>query len=503
MRVAVLYTPAADEAPPEERDGLAQRDAVVAALESLGHRAEAVAFGGDLSAAREDLRRARPERVFNLVESVAGEDRLVHFAPALLEALSLAFTGSSSEAMLRTTDKLAAKRLLRAAGLPTPEWWDLDAFERRGPAPGARVVVKSAWDHGSVGLDESSILDVDRASSVAARVRDIRRGAGASAFAERYVEGREFNLSLLAGPAGVEVLPPAEIRFVDYPPGKARVVGYRAKWVPGSFEYAHTPRSFDFPAADAALLGRLSELARATWELFGLAGYARVDFRVDAAGQPWILEVNANPCLTPDAGFAAAAGRAGLAYAETIGRILEDAVGTATRGRPAGPAGAGGELTLRREVAETDREAVRAIVESGGAFHEHETRVAVELVDERLARGPASGYHFVFAEAGGAVLGYACWGPIACTAGSFDLYWIAVMENVRGRGTGRRLIAAAEGAAAAAGGRRMYAETSSRPDYALTRAFYESCGYRLEATLEDFYAPGDARMTYVKVLQDR
>ena len=104
---------------------------------------------------------------------------------------------------------------------------------------------------------------------------------GGACFAEVYIEGREFNLALLAGPDGPEVLPPAEIVFEGYGPDRLRIVGYRAKWDEASYEYHHTPRRFDFPAADAPLLDRLRRTARDCWRLFGLRGWARVDFRVD------------------------------------------------------------------------------------------------------------------------------------------------------------------------------------------------------------------------------
>jgi D-alanine-D-alanine ligase len=109
----------------------------------------------------------------------------------------------------------------------------------------------------------------------------------------------------------MHVLPVAEIHFVDYPEGKPHLVGYRAKWADDSFEYHHTPRSFDFGDRDHELVSDLSELARRACAEFGVGGYARVDFRVDENGRPWILELNTNPCLSPDAGFMAAAARAG------------------------------------------------------------------------------------------------------------------------------------------------------------------------------------------------
>ena len=149
---------------------------------------------------------------------------------------------------------------------------------------------------------------------------------GRPCFAERFIRGREFNLSVLSGPAEPEVLSPAEIDFSAFPPGKAHMVGYRAKWVEESFEFANTPRRFEFPTSDAKLLAQLERLARETFQVMGLSGYARVDFRVDAEG-PWILEVNANPCISPDAGFAAALEHSGIRYRDAIGRIVSAAFG--------------------------------------------------------------------------------------------------------------------------------------------------------------------------------
>jgi ribosomal protein S18 acetylase RimI-like enzyme len=147
-----------------------------------------------------------------------------------------------------------------------------------------------------------------------------------------------------------------------------------------------------------------------------------------------------------------------------------------------------------------DRDAVRAIVESTGFFNPAEVGIAVELVDERLAKGPASGYHFVFAERDGRVGGYTCYGLITGTAASYDLYWIAVDASHRRGGLGRRLMAETERLIREAGGQRVYAETSNRGQYAPTRAFYERCGYHLEAMLKDFYAPGDDKVIFVKAL---
>jgi GNAT superfamily N-acetyltransferase len=153
-------------------------------------------------------------------------------------------------------------------------------------------------------------------------------------------------------------------------------------------------------------------------------------------------------------------------------------------------------LKLRDTVQPGDLTVVRDLVASTGFFTAAEVDVAVELVQERLARGECSGYFFLFVELAGRTVGYACYGPIACTVGSYDLYWIVVDQTLRHRGLGRYLLEATEARIAQAGGRRVYIETSGRALYEPTQAFYERCGYLREATLHDFYAPGDPKIVY-------
>jgi D-alanine-D-alanine ligase len=326
MRLVVMYTPAAPDAAPDDLDGLVQLESISTALCEMGHEAVPLPFGLDLGNVRRALQREKPDCVFNLVESVAGHDRLLHLAPALLEAFGISFSGSGSCATLTTTNKLLAKRMMSDHGLPTPAW--LEPYDRspEAPAPGTRLIVKSAWDHGSKGLDDNSLLELEDEADLLARLRSLSASKGKEWFAEAFIDGREFNLSLLADMEGARVLQPAEIRFEGFEADRPRLVGYKAKWDSESFEYSHTVRSFDFPSSDDRLLSKISALASEAWRLFGLRGYARVDFRVDQAGNAYILEVNANPCLSPDAGFAAAVERSGMTYNQAIESIVLDAV---------------------------------------------------------------------------------------------------------------------------------------------------------------------------------
>lgn len=157
-------------------------------------------------------------------------------------------------------------------------------------------------------------------------------------------------------------------------------------------------------------------------------------------------------------------------------------------------------LNLREDSRPGDREGIEAIVTATGFFTPAEIEVAIELFDERESKGPASGYHFVFAERAARLIGYACFGPIPCTQHSYDLYWIAVHPETQGRGLGRAILAAAERAIRERGGKRVYIETSSRAQYRDTRGFYTRTGYELEATLRDFYAPGDDKAIYSRAL---
>lgn len=321
--IAVLHNEIARDAPQDERDTMIQVDVVREALSELGLSSVAVPLTLNLDAAAERLQFIEPSLVFNLVESVNGQGRLIHLGPALLDALRLPYTGAGTEAMLLTSNKLLAKQWLHVAGLTTPEWWSEMELRQEFPVKRARYLVKSVWEHASVGLSQKSVVWACSSDELRSALSERKPLLGHEAFVEAYVDGREFNLAMLDGESGPDVLPPAEIRFDAFPDGNAKIVDYQAKWDPDAFEYHHTPRTFTFSEEDAPLLASLREIARQCWQLFGLRGHARVDFRVDDAGQPYVLEINANPCLSPDAGFMAAAAQAGLSMTDVVQRLLQ------------------------------------------------------------------------------------------------------------------------------------------------------------------------------------
>ena len=509
MRVAILHhdVSAADGA--ADQDVLVQAGVVEDACRKLGHETQRWACPERPNELPGFIARHKPDVAFQLVERVYGSDRYASAITSILAELHVPFTGSGSAALDLSNDKVLAKLVLDAAGLPTPRWIQI--------VPSAPADARAAWllaadklpkfilkplgEHSSVGMDDSAIWSGSSTAELLGEIQRTTTSFRRPYFAEEFIEGREFNLSLLAGPTGPQVLPPAEIDFSAFPADKPKIVNYAAKWDESTFEFQNTPRRFAFPASDQPLLAELCRLAIRSWEVFGLRGYVRVDFRVDQQARPWILEINTNPCLSPDAGYAAALRQAGISVDEAVQRILNDAF----RGERQPEKAAVGRLEayptkLRFEPKDSDRDAIRRIVDSTGLFRPPEIDVAVELVETRLAKGAASGYEFAFAEEDGRVLGYACFGHNTMTVSSYDLYWICVDKSLHGRGVGRQLLEAAEQQVRRLSGERIYIETSTRPDYVATRSFYLRCGYTLEAELADYYAPGDDKAIFVKAL---
>ncbi|MBU1248144.1 MAG: D-alanine--D-alanine ligase [Proteobacteria bacterium] len=322
MNIVILHDHVPPDAPPDEQDNLVQAKAVEAALVSHDHTVQLRAFGLNLGDLTSFLEQARPDMVFNLVESVNGIGRLSHISPAILESLNIAYTGCGVAPLFVTGSKLRTKDLLSLAHIPTPRWFTEDSLAKGTSDISGQYILKPVFEHGSVGLDDWSVIKVASRNQLQEKLLDRHSNTGNLYFAETYTAGREFNLSLLERPEGPVILPPAEILFENWDSNTPKIVGYAAKWDEQSQEYWKTPRKFDFPLADQGLLRHLRHLALACWTLFEMAGYARVDFRVSEFGEPYVIDINPNPCLAPDSGLAAAAQCAGLDYAALVEAIV-------------------------------------------------------------------------------------------------------------------------------------------------------------------------------------
>jgi len=300
--VLVLHSDIGSDPPPDELDTLIAAKAVREALVTRGHCVSLAAFTVDQDRFERLLDHEQADVVFNLVEGVGGLGQHAPIAPRLLDEYGAVFTGATAMAMARTNDKPQTKRKLRAAGIATPEWSEPDAWKGLKETT---YIVKSALEDASFCLDDSSV--VSGKEQVKVRAADCYHRHGGRWFAEEFVDGREFNISMLEGPNGPQIFPMAEMVFESWPEHRPRIVGYTAKWEP-------------------KLAAKMRQACARSWELFELTGYARIDFRVTPEGEPMVLEINTNPGIAPNAGFAAAAARAGMSYDEMVARVVDAAL---------------------------------------------------------------------------------------------------------------------------------------------------------------------------------
>ncbi len=345
MHVAIIHHSIDSSSSIAERDVLDQIGLIESALKENGHTSARHALDIELKVLEELATGVRPDVIFNLIESYRGRDRWMHLPAEHMDALGLVYTGSPAAALRVVNDKHAAKLCMRACGIPTADWLvfnDSESDDGSGLAVAGKVgradeslgeisdsvfpsefIIKSRFEHASVNLEGDAVTKYLSLVDLQQGLRSRARLLG-PCLAERFIVGREFNLSMLEIEDGtVVVLPPAEIEFLNFPANQHHIVGYRAKWVEDTFEYNATPRRFLDPGEDTQLADALQTIALQCWSRFGLRGYARVDFRVDEHSQPWVLEINANPCIAPWSGFTAACAQAGFAPRDFVASILQ------------------------------------------------------------------------------------------------------------------------------------------------------------------------------------
>jgi D-alanine-D-alanine ligase len=318
-RVVIFYNRVSENAKDDELDILEQVKIVKSSLLALGYKTSEVTLSLDLNSAAEQIKKIDPCFVFNLVESINNTGELLYFAPALLNYLKIPYTGVHLEPMFITTNKLLSKKLLSASGIPTPQWVELDNTGIIDPLK--RYILKPNWEDGSLGIDESSVFYGNDTRFIS----NLKNYDKRKYFIEEYIDGREFNISVLGGKDEPEVMPPAEMKFLNYEEGKPKVMGYTSKWIEDSFEYNNTRRTFSFPESDKDLINKIKDVSAMCWRSLSLKGYIRVDIRVDYKNDPFVLEINSNPCISDSGGFYAATQEAGYKFTDVVDRIIKDA----------------------------------------------------------------------------------------------------------------------------------------------------------------------------------
>jgi D-alanine-D-alanine ligase len=321
MRVVILNNYLKKNPTKDELDNVDETKSVEKALKELGYQVDIISFSFDIEKNMNAIKKFNPDFVFNLVEGIEGNDSLAHFAPAVLDSLRIPYTGCPTEAMYLSSSKITTKKIFQSNKIKTPKWAPLNELSKKNIFGKKEIIIKHLWEHSSEDIDDSSVFSAANKEKLNKALKKRGNHLG-SYFAEEYIDGREFNISVIEESAGGHVLSPAEMTFVNYPKEKVKIVNYKAKWKEDSFEYSHTVRKFDFEKKDKKLIFLLKKITKEVWDIFGLKGYARVDFRVDKKGIPYVLEVNTNPCISPDSGFIAACKIEGINYKEAISKII-------------------------------------------------------------------------------------------------------------------------------------------------------------------------------------
>lgn len=321
-RVLVVYNESPFLVKGEPQDMLAEQAVVACSqvvAEALAHRyqVERVRICADIELALAPYSPAEWV-VFNLGEGVQG--RLFEEAriACALAAMGYPHTGSRGDALARSIHKAHAKELFVAAGIPTPLWRvyrSLSEVEDVLPFP---LIVKPVAEDGSLGIGLNAV--VHDLPGLRRRVRRTIERYRQAALVEEFIAGREFNVSLWSHTP--DVLPLAQIDFRDFADPSQQIVSFEAKWDMTSFPYHHTPVLCPAPVGEP-LAKRIRDIAVSAWHVIGCRGYARVDIRVDEWDQPYVIEVNCNPDLSPESGFFQAVRSTGYKYEDMVCRIVE------------------------------------------------------------------------------------------------------------------------------------------------------------------------------------
>ena len=339
-RIAVLYNVDYEDAGPDTDPAWASRvdvelvaKSVAAALDDAGYEAHRVPVDGDLAGLRTVLGDLGPACAFNLCESLVGDARLESAVPLVLELLGIPFTGSPPEVLSFALRKDRVKQRLEAAGIPTPQGRVLAGPDDLGGLAGLvglrrlagltfPLIAKPVREDGSVGIWSTSVVhDVDGLRrAVEAVVGTFRQPC----LVEQFIDGREFNVALLGHPTA-RVLPLSEIEFSGLPEGAPRIVSYDAKWKTGSVDDLGTTPVLH-PTLAPAVAARVRRVATDAFRAVGVRDYGRVDVRLASNGVPYVVDVNPNCDLSPNAGMVRAAAAVGIDYGALAGLLVRYAL---------------------------------------------------------------------------------------------------------------------------------------------------------------------------------
>ncbi len=323
-RIAIVYNepyPSRYDSAGEGKAVLGVLDAVTAvhqALLEIGYQVTRIPLAPPLQSTRRKLSSLDVDVVFNLFEGFCGYPEREAMVPEALSELGIPFTGCPGTVLRLALDKAKVKVLIKAAGIPTPDFQLLNPQIMHVFQLGYPCIVKPRSEDASHGLSEASV--VTNAASLEKQVAAVSKSYGGGALVEEFIDGREFNATVLGNSQGT-VLPVSEIVY-SLPPEIPRILTFAAKWEPDSLYFRGTkvvcPAEISVEEQE-----RICQAALAASRLLDCQGYARVDMRMDREGRLNVIEVNPNPDISPNSGAARQAAAAAMTYTQFIEKIIE------------------------------------------------------------------------------------------------------------------------------------------------------------------------------------
>lgn len=301
-----------------------EMDDIKMALNALGYKTSVFNVDGQFFRLIDYLREERPDLIFNLVECVENESIQEMNVAGVYELLKIPYTGAGPLALGTALNKPRVKELLSYHGIKTPKFQVIRPTDKNVVYDEVAypAIVKPSHEDASVGIAEASV--VYNVPELRKRVRYIFEEFEQPALIEQYIDGRELNIAIL-GYKNPVVLPISEIDFSGLTPGMHKIVSYEAKWIHGSIAYEGTKGVCPAPLTPLQET-KLRDIALRCYHIIGCRDYARVDFRLTKEGIPYALEVNPNPDISDDAGFARSAKAYGYTFPEIVGKIVESAL---------------------------------------------------------------------------------------------------------------------------------------------------------------------------------
>ncbi len=318
MKILIFIDKLSSSPTKDEEDTLIEANEVKSALVKLGHNVIISNFDFNLNNNLEIINKESPNLIFNLVETLEGSSTL-HIAPLLFEKKEIKYTGGTSSSLFLTGDKILGKYFFKSLNIKYPKFYYKKSNKVSSSLINSKVIVKQIDQEASCGIDDNCVTTFKNSTEIRTFIKK-----NPNMFIEEYIEGKEFNVSVLSIDSKIIVLPIAKMEFNNFPKDKPQILNYKSKWDEDSFEYKNTNRTFNLINEDQALIKKMSDISKKCYIGLGRKGYLRVDFRVDKNNIAYVLEVNINPCITHDSGFVAAANQYGISYEKLINYIINE-----------------------------------------------------------------------------------------------------------------------------------------------------------------------------------